>query len=115
MKQADGQERVSLERARASVELWKPKPLDPATNTVEIPDSWQESGGTTASVGNVDMKKAVQNIQRILNKNGYDAGGADGVMGQKTKNAIMAFQKDNGMDATGQIDEKLVRTLLERK
>jgi len=61
------------------------------------------------------MKKAIGNIQRILNKNGYDAGGADGVMGQKTKAAIMAFQKDNEMEPTGEIDEPLVKALIARK
>ena len=45
------------------------------------------------------MKKVVQNIQRILNKKGYDAGNADGVMGQKTKAAIIAFQSDNELAA----------------
>ena len=101
-----------LESARAATELWKPKPLDPEANTVEIPDAWQEAGDKTASV---DMKKAVQNIQLILNKNGYEAGNPDGVMGGKTKAAIAAFQKDNGMKPTGEVDEKLVRTLLARK
>ncbi len=61
------------------------------------------------------MKKAISNIQRILNKNGYEAGGADGVMGEKTKNAIMAFQKDNGMEPNGVVDEKLVRALIAKK
>ena len=61
------------------------------------------------------MKKAVKNIQLILNKNGYEAGGADGVMGQKTKDAIMAFQTDNKMTATGLVDEKLIKALLARK
>ncbi len=101
-----------LERARATAELWKPKTVNAETNTVEIPESWQESDAKTASI---DMKQVVQNIQRILNKNGYDAGGADGVMGDKTKAAIIAFQGDNGMDATGEVDEKLVRVLLEKK
>ena len=101
-----------LERARAATELWKAKPVNAETNTVTIPDAWRESDGKTASV---DMKQAVRNIQKILNKNGYDAGSADGVMGAKTKVAIAAFQKDNGMDATGEIDEKLVRKLLEKK
>lgn len=101
-----------LERARAATELWKPKPVNAETNSVEIPESWQESDATTASV---DMKKAVQNIQRILNKNGYDAGGSDGIMGQKTKTAIAAFQKDNGMEVTGEVNETLVRALLEKK
>ena len=108
-----------LEKARGMVDLWKAKPVDPETNSVEIPESWQESPDTTAAVdmksAGIDMKKAIGNIQRILNKNGYDAGGADGVMGEKTKNAIMAFQKDNGMSPTGEIDEKLVRTLLAKK
>ncbi|MET3578321.1 localization factor PodJL [Mesorhizobium robiniae] len=102
-----------LERARGATELWKAKPLDPAANSADIPESWQD--GTPQTTASVDMKKAVQNIQRILNKNGYEAGNADGVMGQKTKDAIMAFQTDNDMKATGTVDEKLVKALLARK
>lgn len=102
-----------LERARAATELWKAKPLDAAANSADIPESGQD--GTPQTTASIDMKKAVQNIQRILNKNGYDAGGADGKMGQKTKTAIMAFQTDNKMPATGEVDEKLVKALLARK
>lgn len=102
-----------LERARAAAELWTAKPLDPAANSADIPESWQD--GTPQTTAGIDMKKAVQNIQRILNKNGYEAGNPDGMMGLKTKNAIMAFQADNDMRATGAIDEKLVKALLARK
>ncbi|MEO5757021.1 MAG: peptidoglycan-binding protein, partial [Mesorhizobium sp.] len=102
-----------LERARAATELWKAKPLDAAANSADIPESWQE--GQPQTTASVDMKKAVQNIQRILNKNGYDAGGADGMMGQKTKTAIIAFQTDNKLPATGTVDEKLIKALLARK
>ncbi|RWO44728.1 MAG: peptidoglycan-binding protein [Mesorhizobium sp.] len=102
-----------LERARAATELWKAKPLDAAANSADIPESWQD--GAPQTTASIDMKKAVQNIQRILNKNGYDAGGADGKMGQKTKTAIMAFQTDNKMPATGEVDDKLVKALLARK
>lgn len=102
-----------LERARAATELWKAKPLNAATNSADIPESWQE--GTPQTTAGIDMKKAVKNIQLILNKNGYDAGGADGVIGEKTKNAIIAFQTDNKLPATGAVDEKLVRALLARK
>jgi localization factor PodJL len=101
-----------LARARAATELWKPKPLAEDANMVDVPESWQESAGTTASV---DMKKAVMTIQLILNKNGYDAGTADGVMGDRTKSAIMAFQKDNGMAPTGEVNDQLVQTLLAKK
>ncbi len=101
-----------LEKARATTELWTAKPLDPSVNTVELPDGWQDAPTTTASV---DMTKAVQNIQLILNKNGYSAGTADGVIGGKTKEAIMAFQADHDMAQTGEVDEKLVNALLARK
>ena len=101
-----------LARARAATELWKPKPLVEEANIVDIPEAWQESPGTTASV---DMKKAVMTIQLILNKNGYDAGSADGMMGNRTKSAIKAFQKDNGLSPTGEVSDELVRILLARK
>jgi localization factor PodJL len=101
-----------LEKARAASELWQPKAVNAETNSVEIPESWQESNAKTASI---DMKQVVQNVQRILNKNGYDTGSTDGVMGVKTKAAIATFQGDNGMDATGEVDDKLVRLLLEKK
>ena len=101
-----------LERARAATELWKPRALDPEANTVDVPEAWQEGGETTASI---DMKKAVENIQTALNKQGYDAGNPDGVMGGKTKAAIAQFQQDSGMEPTGVIDETLARTLLARK
>lgn len=102
-----------LERARAATELWKAKPLNAAANAADIPESWQDSAPQTTA--GIDMKKAVKNIQLILNKNGYDAGGADGVMGDKTKTAIMAFQTDNKMNPTGQIDAPLVKALLAHK
>jgi len=101
-----------LAKARAATELWKPKPLAEDANIVDIPDTWQESPGTTASV---DMTKAVMTIQLILNKNGYDAGSADGLMGSRTKSAIKAFQRDNGLAPTGEVNDELVKILLARK
>ncbi|GAA2825228.1 localization factor PodJL [Aminobacter aminovorans] len=99
-----------LKRAEETTALWQPKPLDPAANAVEVPAAWQD-----APAANVDMKRAVQNIQAILNRNGYEAGKPDGMMGQKTKDAIMAFQKDNALAPTGNVDEPLVEALLARK
>lgn len=101
-----------LDRARAAAELWRAKPLDPETNDVVVPESWSESSDTTASV---DMGQAVRNIQRILNRNGYDAGTEDGLMGKRTRDAIAKFQSDNGMDPTGDVDEPLVRALLAKR
>jgi len=99
-----------LKRAEETTSLWQPKPLDAAANSVDVPPAWQD-----APAANIDMKRAVQNIQAILNKNGYEAGKPDGMMGQKTKDAIMAFQKDNALAPTGTVDEPLVEALLARK
>ncbi|WP_018426440.1 SEL1-like repeat protein [Hoeflea sp. 108] len=98
-----------LKRAKQATDLWQAKTLDPASNSVDVPAAWQDA--PTA----VDMKKAIHNVQAILTKNGYDTGKPDGMMGQKTKDAIAAFQKDNGMAPTGDVDTALVEALIARK
>ncbi|MBX3583637.1 MAG: SEL1-like repeat protein [Rhizobiaceae bacterium] len=100
-----------LERARAATELWRPKALVADANTVDVPAAWRESVETAATI---DVTKALKSVQQMLNKSGYDAGSADGVMGGKTRAAITQFQKDNGLAPTGKVDETLVRALMAR-
>ncbi|MGO6849645.1 peptidoglycan-binding protein [Rhizobium beringeri] len=100
-----------LERARAKADLWKAEPVDHRTNAIDIPDEWAGTGAKTASV---DMKKAVRNIQAILNNNGFDAGVPDGEMGAKTVTAIKNFQKSVGQEPDGKVTDATVKALLER-
>lgn len=101
---------AQLAKATGAVELWKAKPLNEAANIPDIPESWiEETPVTTAAL---DTKKAVRNIQLILQKNGYDVGTADGLMGTRTRNAIMDVQKQHGLEPTGEIDRKLADLLL---
>ena len=100
-----------LSSAKAKVELWKPQALDEKANSAELPDEWVGKPTKTASV---DMKKAIRNIQAILNNNGFNAGTPDGEMGKKTVAAIKAFQKSVGQAETGEIDDALVNELLQR-
>lgn len=100
-----------LQSARAKFDLWKVTPLDAKANSTDAPDAWVGKGLKTATV---DMKKAIRNIQAILNNNGFDAGTPDGEMGAKTVSAIKAFQKSAGMEADGRITDKLVKELLAR-
>lgn len=53
----------------------------------------------------------VQAIQRKLNELGYEAGTADGLMGRGTRSAIIAFQQDRGLAATGVADQALLLQL----
>lgn len=100
-----------LKSAKAKLDLWKPATLDDAANTPMVPDEWLAKGNTTATV---DMKRAIRNIQAILNMNGFDAGKPDGEMGKKTVAAIRAFQKSVGQDPSGEINDALVKELLKR-
>ncbi|WP_222130027.1 peptidoglycan-binding domain-containing protein [Bordetella genomosp. 13] len=53
----------------------------------------------------------VQAIQRKLNELGYEAGTADGLMGRGTRSAIIAFQQNRGLAATGVADQALLLQL----
>jgi localization factor PodJL len=100
-----------LEKARAKIDLWKAEPLDNKTNGVTVPDDWTGTGTKTSTI---DMKKAIRNIQAILNNNGFDAGSPDGELGTKTVAAIKSFQKSIGQDPSGKINDDTVKALLER-
>ncbi|MCH5344194.1 MAG: peptidoglycan-binding protein [Acetatifactor sp.] len=43
----------------------------------------------------------VTELQQNLIKLGYDTNGADGIFGERTKNAVLAFQKDHGLTQDG--------------
>lgn len=53
----------------------------------------------------------VMGAQDRLNRLGYSAGPADGVIGPQTRDAIADFQNDNRLPATGHLDTATVRAL----
>jgi membrane-bound lytic murein transglycosylase B len=46
-------------------------------------------------------RTGVRELQRLLNRLGYSAGRADGVIGARTRNAIRAFERARGMEVRG--------------
>ena len=48
-----------------------------------------------------DSNDAVKTLQTKLNALGYNCGEADGIFGQNTLNAVMAFQTAKGLIADG--------------
>jgi zinc D-Ala-D-Ala carboxypeptidase len=56
----------------------------------------------------------VRKLQEQLNKLGYNAGAVDGIFGNKTHNAVKAFQKDNGLVADGIVGPKTQNKLNEK-
>ena len=53
----------------------------------------------------------VRKAQRVLSDIGYDPGPIDGLWGPKTKSAVVQFQSDNELPATGMLDMKTRRKL----
>ena len=56
-------------------------------------------GRPTVSYGS--RGDAVRKLQELLNALGYDCGSVDGIFGSKTKAAVLAFQKANGLGEDG--------------
>lgn len=54
----------------------------------------------------MNSKTEVMVLQALLDKLGYDVGPIDGIYGPKTRQAIIDFQKDRGLNPTGVIDEE---------
>jgi len=55
--------------------------------------------------------RVIVDVQEQLQRVGYYDGPVDGVLGPMTREAIAAFQADNGLSVTSVIDEPTLSTL----
>lgn len=79
-----------------------------AGTPVDAAPLWPHSVETTGGVIKVAFSGTVRDIQQALNAQGLDAGPADGMMGSRTRSAIEAYQKRNGLLVTGQPSQSLL-------
>ena len=49
--------------------------------------------------------------QMLLGELGYDPGEADGLMGKKTRNAVLRFQRKNDVRVDGKVSVRLITAL----
>ena len=56
---------------------------------------------------------AVQSVQYMLMDTGYLAGGADGIFGSATEDAVKRFQADYGLDVDGIVGSQTMAALSE--
>ncbi len=92
----------TLKRAQSKVARFRPSEFDPETNGIFKNMPWNQKGRGNSGVATV---------QRLLLDIGYDAGVADGAMGPKTREAIKAFERANGLPETGRVDDIIIQTL----
>ncbi len=51
-------------------------------------------------------------LQQSLNSKGLDAGPVDGMIGEKTRQALQKYQSQNGLNGSGQVDRQTLAALL---
>jgi Putative peptidoglycan binding domain len=77
---------------------------DPAYETYDY-------DGPIYTYGNLLPDQVIVNVQRALKQLGYYAGGTTGSLGLSTRQALVNFQTDNGLEVTGAIDAATVEAL----
>ncbi|GIL02428.1 MAG: hemagglutinin [Alphaproteobacteria bacterium] len=106
-----------LTRARGLAELWQPTAIDPAANGAEIRPEWTKAASQSAEAAPPAVEapaadhQLVRRAQQLLAERGFDPGPADGVMGRRTRDAIMDFQRNAGLPVDGEITADLIRAL----
>lgn len=81
---------------------------DPDYFQVQVDGWWL---GQRISTKGISAQQQLQKVQERLTTFGYAPGPADGLMGKRTASAIRSFQKDLGLDATGEVDQELLTAL----
>ena len=56
-------------------------------------------------------RESILKAQKLLNKAGYDCGKPDGVIGEKTRGAILRYRADQGMDEKDYVTQELLDRL----
>jgi len=97
----------ALKNAEDRVNNFKPTAIEEAANGIFRNVTWTLPQKR-------DIKPAaelVRDAQTLLSQLGYEVGAPDGDMGPKTRNAVKAFEKANGLPETGAISASLVDRL----
>ena len=63
--------------------------------------------------GSINLTRAqTRMLQQALNSEGLDAGPVDGIVGQKTRDALKKYQSQKGLNASGEVDRQTLAALL---
>jgi hypothetical protein len=71
----------------------------------------QASGSSSSGMGMQFGRDEIRQVQIMLNQKGFNVGEPDGVMGERTKSALIQFQRKQGLQASGQIDQQTMGAL----
>ena len=94
---------AALAEAQATADGFTPRPLDAEANGLYNNLPWDRTVTTDTA--------QVRRAQGFLSVLGYAPGPIDGEMGGRTRDAIMAFEADQGLPRTGRVDAVLIERL----
>ena len=97
----------AMARVEARVAAFTPRPIDEEANGIFGAQAWTQS----AKAAPAGPDETVRTAQSLLGQLGYEVGTADGLMGARTRAAIMRFEESNGLPATGRINAALINRL----
>jgi hypothetical protein len=81
----------------------QPQPNQPRQN---------QQATATPAAGPLNLtREQIQQAQALLKEKGFDVGDVDGVLGPRTRRAVMAFQRQRGLEPSGQIDQQTATAL----
>lgn len=104
-ERASGLRRELSAEQRAAAEdaarAFAPRALDPQAQGRYPAQAWEQGAST----------RLIARAQELLLAMGYDAGPADGAYGPRTREAVVAYQRAQGLEASGTIDTALVSRL----
>ena len=88
-----------------------PTPLPPVPDTVRATEVTAGEATPEPPLRNGSTGEKVESLQTRLTELGYYQGEIDGQFGAGTREAVIAFQKRNGLDADGLAGEETLRKL----
>ncbi|NYS62039.1 peptidoglycan-binding protein [Vreelandella salicampi] len=90
-----------IAEAQQAARAWKP----------EEESASQATSRSRPDIATLSDREGVAEIQRELNRLGYDAGPADGLMGSRTRSAIREYQGNRDMARDGNASAELLKRL----
>ncbi len=111
-----------LKNAQNESQIWVKNKWIESANVIAVKaDYWRDGKEQVHNNTNPETKNQltssnlVKETQLQLNGLGFDAGKADGIIGEQTKKAVRSFEYELGLPQTGKISKKLLEILKAQK
>lgn len=93
-----------LDAIERRITAFAPRPIDEEANGIFNDVPWVKTSQGPS-------RNQVREVQTLLTNLGYPVGTPDGLMGSRTRTAIVDFERASGLSETGQVDRELINRL----